>query len=144
MRRMTWTMGASSWARERTQAMGNLARDLSCTERLFAPCSIQRSSSAMVPWMCMRLKNHDRKSWRPFVKTMLHVKGCFLDRDWGCDDFDRKSVSSGSLLTGGCKLRSRSRTTNRHALSSLRSLWLNIDTLLLLHFYRPGNDSSLC
>ena len=63
---------------------------------------------------------------------------CFLDRDWGCDDFDRKSVSSGYLLTGGCKLRSRSRTTNRHALSSLRSLWLNIDTLLLATFLQAG------
>ena len=38
----------------------------------------------------------------------------FLDGAWACDDLDRKSASGGSLMVGGCRLHSHSRTTGQH------------------------------
>ena len=88
---------------------------------------------ATTRWMCKRLRNPNKKSWRQLVKTVRYIKGsrdlatfmskagkpdiieAFLDGDWACDDLDRKSTSGGYLMVGGCRLlHSHSRTTGQH------------------------------
>ena len=98
--------------------------------------------------MCKRLRNPNKKSWRPLVKTVRHIKGsrdlatfmpkagkrdiieAFLDGDRACDDLDRKSASGGYLMVGGCRLHSDSRTTEQHALSSGESEIMSMSEVL--------------
>ena len=54
----------------------------------------------------------------------------FLDGDWACDDLDRKSVSGGYLMVGGCRLHSHSRTAGQHALSSGESEIMSMSEVL--------------
>ena len=103
---------------------------------------------ATTRWMCKRLRNPNKKSWRQLVKTVRYIKGsrdlatfmpragkpdtieAFLDGDWACDDLDRKSASGGYLMVGGCRLHSHSRTTGQHALSSGESEIMSMSEVL--------------
>ena len=123
-----------------------LYRKAVCT--LLYPARRRPDLQAVTRWKCKRLKNPDRKSWRQLVKTVRYVKGTldlatfmpkdgamdkidgYLDGDWGCDDFDRKSVSGGYLVVGGCRMHSHSRTTSQHALSSGESEIMAMSELL--------------
>ena len=101
-----------------------------CT--LLDPSRKRPALQSVVRWTCKRLKNPDRRGWRQLVKAVRYVKGStdlatfmprggdldkieqsFLDGDWRCDDFDRKSVSCGHLLAGGCGLHFQDLTTNQ-------------------------------
>ena len=111
-----------------------LYRSAVCT--IFYMTKRRPDLQATTRWMCKRLRNPERKSWRQLVKTVRYIKGstdlatfmpkagkpdiieAFLDGDWACDDLDRKSASGGHLMVGGCRLHSHSRTTGQHALSS--------------------------
>ena len=103
---------------------------------------------ATTRWMCKRLRNPNKKSWRQLVKTMRYIKGsrdlatlmpragkpdtieAFLDGDWACDDLDRKSASGGYLTVGGCRLHSHSMTTGQNALSSGESEIMSMSEVL--------------
>ena len=103
---------------------------------------------ATTRWMCKRLRNPNKKSWRQLDKTVRYIKGsrdlatfmpraskpeiieAFLDGDWACDDLDKKSAPGGYLMVGGCRLHSHSRTTGQHALSSGESEIMSMSEVL--------------
>ena len=123
-----------------------LYRSAVCT--LLYPARRRPDLQSVVRWMCKRLMNPDRKSWRQLVKTVRYIKGTqdlatfmlaegsligitgYLDGDWASDEIDRKSVSGGYIMVGGCRVHSHSRTTCDHALSSGESEIMAMSELL--------------
>ena len=111
-----------------------LYKSTTCT--LLYAAKRQPESQSTVRWLCKRLANPTNKSGRQLVKLLRYLKGQpdlatffpvegkvdhiegFLDGDWACDEFDRKSVSGGLAMVGGCRIHSHSRGTTDHALSS--------------------------
>ena len=90
---------------------------------------------ATTRWMCKRLRNPNKKSWRQLVKTVRYIKGSrdlatFMPRAGKPDDLARKSASGGYLMVGGCRLHSHSWTTGQHALSSGESAIMSMSEVL--------------
>ena len=67
----------------------------------------------------------DSATFVPWNGALNRIES-FLDGDWGCDDFDRKSVGGGYLLAGGRKLHSHSHTKNQpidYAIERASTVW---------------------
>ena len=75
-----------------------------------------------VLWLCRRLMKPNAQSDRQHRKLLRYLKGSkdlatffqtasedtvikdCVDGDWGCDELDRKSVSGGVVMVGGCRI----------------------------------------
>ena len=105
-------------------------------------------TQSTVRWLRRRLMKPNVQSDRQLRKLLRYLKGAkdlatffpvvhdnmviegFVDCDWGCDDLDRKSVSGGVDMVGGCRIHCHSRTTQSHALSSGESEIMSLSELL--------------
>ena len=108
----------------------------------------QPEIQSTVRWLCKRLKDPTGKAWRQLIKLVRYMKASrglatffpcdeeirqisgYVDGDWACDDFDRKSVSGGVIMVAGCRMHSHSRGTADHALSSGESEIMSMSELL--------------
>jgi hypothetical protein len=104
--------------------------------------------SNTVRWLCKRLMKPNVQSDRQLRKLLRYLKCSadlasfiptasedmvikgFVDGDWGCDELDRKRVSGGFVMVGGCRIHCHSRTTPSHALSSGESEVMSMSELL--------------
>ena len=124
------------------------ARFRSCVGILLYLARRRPDLQAVLRWLCKRARESDRNAERQLHKVARYLKGTldlatfvpkdgnieeitgYVDGDWGCDDYDRKSVSGGFIMIGGARLHSHSRTTAQHALSSGESEVMALSELL--------------